>query len=176
VERCSGASTGGGGRDASCAGPLSLWSVAGVRATGAPTASGTPTCGCGPGLALVFGAPSAGAGTVRACEGVAAGRASGRRRRLATGGGYREEGRGLVPVVGSNRCTSRLMLPRGRVSVCLCAVMTCAPGSWPRGVPRVGGGGHRGAVGPGCGRGLDPSKKAHVFHRGAGIRAVPPSK
>jgi len=80
-----------------------------------------------------------------------------------------------VPVPGT---------PRGRVSVCLCAVMSCAPGSWPRGVPRGGGvrptgakvGG--GAVGPGqvCAPAqIDRSALGEAPHLGTeGAKGRPP--
>jgi len=47
--------------------------------------------------------------------------------------------------------------------------------------PLCGGGGtgakaSEGAVGPSFGRGRESSKKAHVFHRGAGLKILPPRK
>jgi len=72
---------------------------------------------------------------------------AGGRKRPAAEGRPSEEGRVLVLEVGSNRGTPCLLsgfpglLPRGRVSACLCAARRSAPGSWAGGAPCCGGGG-----------------------------------
>jgi len=75
VGPCGGARTDGGCSDASWAAPSSPGYAVGVRAPGAPSASGTPTVVCGSGMEHVLGAPSAGPGAVRVCVVAVAGRA-----------------------------------------------------------------------------------------------------
>jgi len=146
------------------AGPSPPWPARGVRTAGTTPGSAKPTAGYSPGRALCpvrrpqgrlprgrkWGLPLA----------VLAGGGRGQRRR----GGPLKKGGTWTPTWGRTaapRFVSEFpgLLPKGRVSACLCAAMRSAPGSRAGGAPCGGGGGsvgstaaataYGGAAGPG---------------------------
>jgi len=129
-----GVSAGGGRSALPIAGHPPPGPAQGVRTAGKTRGSAKAPAKSGPGRASTSRAPSA--GPTFACAGVevVAVRSVRGGKGLARGWPS-EEGRGLARDVGSNRGTPRFLsdfpglLPKGRLSACLWAVMRFAPGS-----------------------------------------------